>query len=311
MLSIVVNFFNNRREARNTLHSLTAGYQQGVRDLEYEVIAVDHGSSLPLSEAEVRAHGPQFRYQFERTSSVSPAAALNAACRAAGGDRLLVIIDGAHILSPRVLSLAHTAFRMFPAPFVATVPFHLGPKQQYESMLEGYNQQVEDRMLAKCRWQEDGYRLYSVTEAFSDSSQGWFGMLFESGCFGMRKADFLALGGFDERFQSPGGGLVNLDLFRRALSNRDLQYVMLLGEGTFHQFHGGVTSNVPRDRQPWQSNHDEYVRIRGESYKRVPRPPFFIGGIPREVRHIAKYSAVTGFDLWGKEGGADPAAPAR
>jgi hypothetical protein len=310
MLSIVVNFFNNRREAANTLHSLTSGYQRGVGDLEYEVIALDHGSTLPLTEAGVRAHGPQFRYRYVRTEAVSPAAALNAACRDAAGDRLLIMIDGAHILSPGVLRLAHIAWRTFPAPFIATVPFHLGPKQQYDSMLEGYNQQVEDRMLVDCRWREDGYRLYSVTQAFSDTSQGWFGILFESGCFGMRKADFLAMGGFDERFAAPGGGLVNLDLFRRALLNTELQYVMLLGEGSFHQFHGGVTTNVPRDRQPLQSYHEEYARIRGEPYRRVPRPPFFIGEMPREMRHIAKYSALTGFDLWAGEAGAPPATPA-
>ena len=55
MLSVVVNFFNNRRKARNTLHSLTAGYRRGAEGLAYEVIAVDNGSSEPLSEAEVRA----------------------------------------------------------------------------------------------------------------------------------------------------------------------------------------------------------------------------------------------------------------
>ena len=37
MLSVVVNFFNNRREAQNTLHSLTRGYQSRVEDIPYEV----------------------------------------------------------------------------------------------------------------------------------------------------------------------------------------------------------------------------------------------------------------------------------
>jgi glycosyltransferase involved in cell wall biosynthesis len=303
MLSVVVNFFNNPREARNTLHSLTSSYQRGARDADYEVIVIDNGSTQPLSEDAVRAFGSQFNYRYIRDAAVSPAAVLNQACRDARGDELLVMIDGAHILSPGILRLAGKAFRAFSSPFVATVPFHLGPKQQYDSMLEGYNQAVEDRLLESSGWKQDGYQLYGATQAFSDTSQGWFGILFESGCFGLRKADFLALGGFDERFRSPGGGLVNLDIFRRALETPRLQYVMLLGEGTFHQFHGGVTTNVPRERQALRGFHDEYERIRGTPYQQVLQRPCFLGEIPDEARHIAKYSAVTGFELWDKMSG--------
>jgi len=302
MLTVVVNFFNNRREARNTLYSLTTGYQQGASHIEYEVIAVDNGSSEPLSAAEVRAYGPQFRYRYVNNASVSPAASINAACRDAAGERLMVLIDGAHILSPRILHLADMAFSALPSPFVATVLFHLGPKHQYDSVLEGYNQQVEDGVLAASGWKEDGYRLYSASSAFADASEGWFGMLFESGCFALRKADFLALGGYDERFQSRGGGLVNLEFFRRALLRPALQYVVLLGEGTFHQFHGGVATNQPRERQPWAEFHEEYVRVCREPYQQVIRAPLYLGSIPAEARRIAKYSAARGFELWERRG---------
>jgi len=298
VLSIVVNFFNNRREARNTLHSLTAAYQHGADRLAYEVIAVDNGSSEALSETEVRAFGPQFRYRFVTNASVSPAAAINAACREALGEQLLVMIDGAHILTPGVLQLATKAFKAFPAPFIATVPFHLGPKHQYDSMLEGYNQQVEDAVLASLGWRDNGYRLFSASAAFADSSEGWFGLLFESGCFGLRKSDFLALGGLDEQFQSRGGGLVNLDFFRRALSRKDLEYIVLLGEGSFHQFHGGVATNTRSDQSPWVEFEKEYMRIRGKSFQRLPRAPVLLGAIPPEATHIAQYSSARGFALW-------------
>ncbi|MGH8688078.1 MAG: glycosyltransferase family 2 protein [Burkholderiales bacterium] len=298
MLSVVVNFFNNRREARNTLHSLTAAYQRGADSHAYEVIAVDNGSAEPLSQEEVRAFGPQFRYRFVNTTSVSPAAAINAACRDANAEQLLVIIDGAHILTPGVLELATKAFKAFATPFIATVPFHLGPKHQYDSMLEGYNQQVEDAVLASLGWRDNGYRLFSASAAFADASEGWFGMLFESGCFGLRKSDFLALGGLDERFQSRGGGLVNLDFFRRAQSREDLDYVVLLGEGSFHQFHGGVATNTRREQQPWAEFDKEYARIRGEPYRRLPRAPVLLGSISREATHVAQYSSAKGFALW-------------
>src|SRR5208282_1648981 len=162
--------------------------------------------------------------------AVSPATAINAACREVAGEHLLVIIDGAHIVSPGVFELTQRAFALFPSAFAVTVPFHLGPKRQNISMLEGYNQTLEDKFLEHSGWKTNGYALYRIAGDFSDGNLGWFGRLSESGCFGIRKSDFLEMGGFDERFQSPGGGLVNLDFFLRAVSNPKMQYVMLLGE---------------------------------------------------------------------------------
>ncbi len=298
MLSTIVNFHNNRREAMNTLHSLSRSYQRDAGDLDFEVIAVDHGSRQPLDEAAVRAFGPEFRYRHVETSAVSPAAALNAACRAARGEHLLVMIDGAHILSPGVYALATRAFAQFRAPFLATVSFHLGPKRQNESMQEGYDQRAEDALLARSGWREDGYRLYRIAGAFADPGLGWFGCAYEAGCFGIGKQDFVDLGGFDERFVARGGGLVALDLFQRAVARREADYVMLLGEGSFHQFHGGVASNAPMAQHPWNEFHAEYQRIRGRPFVRVPRRPFYFGQLPDEALGAAHASAQHGLELW-------------
>jgi len=298
MLSVIVNFYNNRREALNTLHSLTRAYQRDAADIAFEVIVLDHGSTLPLSEAGVRSFGPEFRYRFIETNAVSPAAAINAACRDARGEHLLVSIDGAHILSPGIYALAQRAFSQFDAPFLAAPPFHLGPKQQNDSVLEGYNQQVEDGLLARSGWKQNGYRLYTIAGAFADPGMGWFGCAFEAGCFGIGRDEYLALGGFDERFVSPGGGLVALDFFQRAIARDRGDYVMLLGEASFHQFHGGVASNAPKASHPWKSFHDEYVRIRGKPFARVPRRPFYFGALPNEALAAARISAERGMALW-------------
>jgi hypothetical protein len=300
VISIVVNFFNNRREASNTLYSLSAGYFRHANNVAYEVVAVDNGSQLPLHEDEVKSFGPHFRYRYVETQSRSPVGALNVACKEAKGDELLIIIDGAHLLSPGILDLADRAFRLFPSPFIATVPFHLGPKSQNISVTEGYNQQVEDGLLQACGWRADGYRLFDIAGSYSDGSLGWFGCLFESGCFGMRKQDYLSLNGFDERFQSPGGGLANLDIFQRAVSRPGMQYVMLLGEGSFHQVHGGVASNAPSGQHPWTEFHREYVEIRGAPFARTMRPPTFLGSLPplKSALRIAQHSAQAGMAFW-------------
>lgn len=300
MLSIVVNFFNNRREAENTLHSMTRAYQHIPAGVPYEVIAIDNGSAQPLSPERVSSFGPEFRYRFVSTKSVSPVAAINAACRDAAGDEVLVVIDGAHILSPGILNRTMDAFSLFPASFVATVPFHLGPKHQNQSVTEGYNQGVEDQLLRQYDWRRNGNELFKLAGAFADASGGWFGCLLESGCFGMRKTDYLALGGFNEQFQSRGGGIVNLAFFNLALSQKHLEYVMLLGEGTFHQVHGGVASNATQETHPWREFHEEYKRILGVPYQQVFRRPYHMGVIHNEALHVVKTSAELGQGLWLK-----------
>ena len=63
-LSVVVVFYNMRREAARTLHSLSRAYQQGIDDLDYEVIVVENGSVADqrLGEEFVESFGPEFRY---------------------------------------------------------------------------------------------------------------------------------------------------------------------------------------------------------------------------------------------------------
>lgn len=305
MITVIVSFFNNRREAMNTLHSLSAAYQRATA-IDYEVIALDNGSSQPLDSADVAAFGPQFRHRIVETRSKSPAAAINAAARDARGEELVVIIDGAHILTPRILLGMRRAFDQFEAPFIATPPFHLGPKIQNQSVLEGYDQRVEDDLLERSGWRADGYRLYLASRSFADKGGGWFGQLPESGCVGLTRSSYIALGGFDERFESPGGGLVSLDFFERAVTSSALEYVMLLGEGTFHQFHGGVASNAPPAEHPFPRFSEEYRRIRGRHFAPPLRRPYFIGSLPEQALPAAAASASHGLLFWQQKGGAQP-----
>ncbi|TLY52292.1 MAG: hypothetical protein E6K53_04685 [Gammaproteobacteria bacterium] len=73
---------------------------------------------------------------------------------------------------------------------------------------------------------------------------------------------------------------------------------MLLGEATFHQFHGGVASNAPKAQHPWQEFHAEYERIRGKAFARVPRRPFYLGALPHEALGAARVSAEHGLGQW-------------
>ena len=95
----------------------------------------------------------------------------------------------------------------------------------------------------------------------------------------MKRSDFLELGGFDERFTAPGGGLVNLDFFNRVHEDEKYTPIMLLGEATFHQFHGGVATNVTLDAHPWDAMAAEYEAIKKRGYSSNYRPPQYYGWI--------------------------------
>lgn len=290
-LSVIVNFHNMRREAPRTLLTLASGYQRDVEDLAYEVVALDNGSTERLDEAMVRsAVGDRGRYVYRETESVSPVEGINAAVRESTAEWIMCLIDGARMLSPGVLRYSMLAARAFSSPFVYTLAMHLGPQPQNESILHGYDQLVEDRLLASVDWQRNGYSLFGVSSVALSSRKGFFSDLLETNCFMMRRHDYLRLGGLSEEFQSPGGGLVNLDFFSRVHECAEFSPVMLLGEATFHQFHGGVATNVPMNRHPWDGFAAEYRRIRGREFAGASTAPVYLGTVPPECRGVMRGS---------------------
>ncbi len=285
-LSVVVNFHNMRREAERTLYTLSEHYQEGISQQDYEVLAVDNGSSQPLDAEFVGRFGDNFSYHFEETDSPSPCHALNEAARRARGDYLVLMIDGARMLSPGILGLMKSSLRLYERCLVYTLIMHLGHEPQNINITKGYNQQAEDALLAKIDWKADGYSLFQISSLGGSSDGGYFRRSSESGCFMVKKSDFLDLGGFCESFVAPGGGLVNLDLFRLAHLREEIQPIMLLGEATFHQFHGGIATNVPQAEHPWESFAKEYEQIRGERYRLVKRAPFYVGTVHEGCRRF-------------------------
>lgn len=287
-MSIVICFFDMRREARRTLHSLTSAYQLGVDEADYEVLAIDNGSTEPLDPEWVESLGPQFSYDRFDSQSPSPCAALNHAVERACGDFVMCCIDGARILSPGILSRTLRATRLYPNPFVYCLSMHIGPECQNTSMENGYDQAAEDALLAKVDWPANGYSLFSISTPAPKTVSGFFSRLAESNCFTLRKADYLELGGFDDRFLEVGGGLANLDLFNRIHANERYTPVMLLGEATFHQFHGGVASNTPPARHPFERFAREYERIRGQAFSSLYRRPEYFGSLSPESIQLAR-----------------------
>lgn len=276
-LSVIVNFYNMPREAERTLYSLSVAYQQNIQADDYEVLAIDNGSTHALDPANVRAFGSNFHYHYLQTQAVSPCKALNQAAHLAKGKLIMCCIDGARILSPNILSLSLQAAKLHPHPFIYTMGMHLGKKPQNLSITDGYNQQVEDQLLSTIDWRQHGYQLFTISSTALSSGNGFFSKFAESNCFCLSKRDYLQLGGFDEAFSSKGGGLVNLDFFNRIHDDERFYPVLLLGEATFHQFHGGVATNVVMEQHPWDQMVTEYQAIRGQNFATKFKQPVYFG----------------------------------
>ncbi len=282
LLSVVVVVFNMRREAPRTLFSLSSLYQHDVSVTDYEVIVVDNGSSAPLTAEEVIQFGPNFRYLWIDHATPSPASAINQGVALSNAPFVGIMIDGARIATPGVIALALQGLQGFKRAVVGTVGFHLGPDTQMYSLRHGYNQSVEDALLARIDWQHHGYRLFEIASQAGSSPLNWLGNINESNLIFLPRALFDELGGYDERFVLPGGGIVNLDFYRRAGELPNSTLLTLFGETTFHQVHGGIITNQPASELPQrlQAYDEEHIRIRGVPFK-PPTRPSLLYGYPR------------------------------
>ena len=226
-----------------TLHSLCVPYQRDICSNDYEILLVDNGSPQPLP-SERWAVADNVHYDYippEQRGHVC--AAINRAAAKARGSTVCIMIDGARMLSPGVLSWGWRLAQMRPRAFVEVRGWHLGPKLQMESVQEGYNSDVERQLLDQIVWQENGYRLFEISVPAKSTRGGFAAKATETTCAFMNRSLFLELGGYDERFSTPGGGLANVDFFWRATAAADVVFA-LLGEGTFHQIHGGAATGL-------------------------------------------------------------------
>jgi hypothetical protein len=282
-LSIVVVVYDMAREARRTLHSLTPEYQVGAESLDYEVIVVDNGSPTPLGEDTVREFGDRFVYHYVEQPLPSPCRAVNEAVDRARGSVVAIAIDGARLFSPGVLRRTAAAFQAFREPVVATISFELGSEPQQVAITSGYDKAAEDALLAGIGWPADGYRLFEIAVTSTSGPYAPFFPVGESNCLFLRKSLYRSIGGMNEAFSSPGGGLANLDFFKRAVTVAGVTPVMLLGEGTFHQIHGGASTGVDsteltRRVEAWKAQYREVV---GTDWVMAQPVWEYMGHVPR------------------------------
>jgi hypothetical protein len=290
-LSIILVAYDMAREIPRTLQSLSRSYQQGARDLEYEVLLADNGSPVPLDEASWADLDVPVRVISVENAPPSPAMAINRALEQARGEIVCLMIDGAHILTPGVFRMALSGFRSFDNALVAIRYFYLGVEEQTVSVSRGYNQIAEDKLLERIQWPNDGYRLFEISTPLRSGAKRltWFNRMFESNCLFLKRSLFQELGGVDESFNLPGGGLVNLDIFKRAVESPRVTPIQIIGEGSFHQLHGGITTNSDGDGRDalLRTYREQYAEIRGHADLMANAEFIYMGHMPTIASNIS------------------------
>lgn len=289
-LSVILISYDMAREIPRTLQGLSRTYQHDAVDLEYEVLLVDNGSPVPLDETTWAHVDVPVRLIRVEGASPSPAKAINMALSEASGEIICLMIDGAHLLTPGVFRMAFSCYQAFENAVVAIRYFYLGKDQQTVSVTQGYDKPTEDKLLERIEWPQDGYRLFEISTPLRSGAKQltWFNLMFEANCLFLKRSLVDELGGVDERFDYPGGGFLNLDFFKRAVETPGVTSFQIIGEGSFHQLHGGTTTNSSGDEREAKLDQyrEQYREIRGHDELVAKVPFLYMGHMPTITSNI-------------------------
>ena len=105
-VSVIVIAYRMATQLENTLLTLAPEYQRGVCAEDYEVIVLENSSSENLPQDKVAALPDNFRYVLREETAVTPVYAVNEGFDLARAPLICLMIDGARMVSPGIISTA-------------------------------------------------------------------------------------------------------------------------------------------------------------------------------------------------------------
>jgi hypothetical protein len=290
-IAFLVVIYRMSRQAENTLISLSARYQRNVSEDDYEVIVVENHSDDLLGSERASATGKNVRYFLREETTKTPIFALNFAFETSRAPLVCLIIDGARMVTPRLVEHALLAQRLVPHPLVVVPSYHLGQEEHHKNVSAGHDETREAALLEKIDWKKNGYDLFKISCLSGGNEKGFLAPMLECSCLFATRESFEKIGRADERFDLPGGGSVNIHIYAQLAALPESKLIVLGGEGSFHQFHGGVTTAEIAGREAVLESHRVQLRAaNGGKFEGVHREPLMLGVIPPQAHEFVKAS---------------------
>jgi glycosyltransferase involved in cell wall biosynthesis len=293
-ISIVVVVYKMPRQAMNTIYSLSIHHQKNVREEDFEILVIENSSSENLDEVAVTGIGNNIYYFRREESSASPCRAINFGLEKCSGKSICLMIDGARMVTPRILEYALLAQNAEADSLMAVPGYNLGPREHQYHLDTGYNEAAEQTLLTKTHWKSNGYRLFDIANISGANDKGIFHPLLESNCMFSSAKNFERIGGANEEFDLPGGGSINLHMFRQlGMLKQSRLYFVTPGEGSFHQFHGGITTQQITDRDEVLESHRQQLHSYwNDGFHALRREPLLLGAVGSHAQHHLHQSAM-------------------
>ncbi|OFE13768.1 hypothetical protein PHACT_12005 [Pseudohongiella acticola] len=289
-LSVVVIAWNMPEALSRTLTTLSAEYQDAIDEADYEIVVVENDSGNNMLTASVQALPGNFRYYLRTESGVSPVAAMAFALEQCRAPFACLILDGAQMLTPGVLAQALCILENENNALVAVPGYHLGQKQQHlvEDLPGLLNWQ--EQMFREEDWQQNGYRLFRHACFSPGNKRGFLQPFMEASALFCKTSHLIEQQCADPRFVASGGGAVNLHILRQLGLCVASHVYVLPGEGSFHQYHGGVTTRSDEAQsQRVLGFKTQLQEIWQNAFFALRRQPIFFGPVGRHAEpHLAE-----------------------
>lgn len=301
-VSVIIIAYNMVREIQRTVQTFLPPYQTDVPGLDVEIIVLDNGSPEAIPASVHAAWPDNVRYLHIDPADPSPVKALNAGAAMSTGDWICPVIDGARFVTPNFFAASFPLMRGSDNPVIATLGYHLGHTVQQRN--PSHTREAEDALLASIHWPDEPYAVFDISCLGESAQGGVLQPIAESNVLILKKELYNSIGGYDEGFTTPGGGLANLAFFRTLVEHPSTDYFLLMGEASFHQVHRGVTTSKPVSEPDtekggtqsiWDSYAQEYEAVCGRPFAVSDRLPTLIGKPhPHVVKALARAAAHIG-----------------